>query len=53
LVGEKVDEFVRFADIAPFGKGTKTVVDLEYRKAMEITVRLSTTGLKRKLTCLA
>jgi hypothetical protein len=52
-MGEKVDELVKFADIAPFGKGTKTVVDLEYRKAMEITVRLPAPGLKRKLTCLA
>jgi hypothetical protein len=52
-MGEKVDELVKFANIAPFGKGTKTVVDLEYRKAMEITVSLPSTGLEQKLTCQA
>jgi hypothetical protein len=38
LIGEKVEELCGYASIAPFGKGNRSVVNLEYRKAMEITV---------------
>jgi len=37
-MGTDVDDLLEFASIAPFGKGTETVVDYLYRKAMEITV---------------
>ena len=37
-MGANVDDLLKFASIAPFGKGTETVVDYLYRKAMEITV---------------
>jgi len=39
LVGEKVEGLCGYASIAPFGKKNKSVIDLKYRKAMEITVR--------------
>jgi len=37
-MGLQVDRLVDYATTAPFGKGNETVVDPNYRKAMEITV---------------
>ena len=36
LMGEQVDRLVEYATTAPFGKGSETVVDLYYRKAMDL-----------------
>jgi len=38
LMGEQVDRLVDYASTAPFGKGSETVVDPYYRKALELTV---------------
>ena len=37
-MGQEVERLQKFASVAPFGKGNKTVYDHKYRKAMEITV---------------
>ena len=37
-MGQEVERLQKFASVAPFGKGNKTVYDHKYREAMEITV---------------
>lgn len=41
LIGDKVEELCRYTSIAPFGKRNKSVVNLKYRNAVELTVRRS------------
>jgi hypothetical protein len=45
LVGDKVQELCEYASIAPFGKRNKSVVNLQYRNALELTVGESLLGL--------
>jgi hypothetical protein len=45
LVGERVEELCEYASIAPFGKRDKSVVNLQYRNALELTVCESLLGL--------
>lgn len=45
LVGDKVQELCEYASIAPFGKRNKSVVNLQYRNALELTVGESLSGL--------
>jgi len=42
LIGDKVEDVCQYASIAPFGKRNKSVVNLRYRNALELTVRRST-----------
>jgi hypothetical protein len=45
LVGDKVQELCEYASIAPFGERNKSVVNLQYRNALELTVGESLLGL--------
>jgi hypothetical protein len=45
LVSDKVQELCEYASIAPFGKRNKSVVNLQYRNALELMVCDTLSGL--------